>query len=105
MFWHRLALALGMPVAEAQRRISSREFSRWIAYDRMRPIGSERMDCYVMLLYGIVHNAHCSEKRDQMDLSEIVDSLWPEQKRENLDPNNARERAENMLREAGLFNG
>jgi hypothetical protein len=33
-----------MPVAEAQRRVSSSEFVEWLAYDRISPWGPERGD-------------------------------------------------------------
>jgi len=35
---------LGCTVAEAQSRISSREFAEWLAYDRLEPIGAVRDD-------------------------------------------------------------
>lgn len=56
--------------------MSSREFARWIAYDRINPIGQERMDAYVMLLYGIINNSHISDKDDAIDVSDIADRLW-----------------------------
>lgn len=39
--WHRLALGLGMSVAEAKERISSREFGSWCAYYGIEPWGYE----------------------------------------------------------------
>ena len=39
-----------MPVAEAQARISSREFAEWMAYDRYHPIGPERLDLLAAML-------------------------------------------------------
>lgn len=37
--WHRLALFLGGTVAELQARMSSAEFTRWIAYSMKEPFG------------------------------------------------------------------
>jgi len=39
MFWHRLALALGSTVEELQVRMSSHEFTHWIAYANVEPFG------------------------------------------------------------------
>lgn len=39
MFWHRLALAFGATVEELQDRMSSAEFTRWIAYANLEPFG------------------------------------------------------------------
>jgi hypothetical protein len=38
--WHRLALALGCSLREAQARISSSEFSEWCAYYQIEPFGA-----------------------------------------------------------------
>jgi hypothetical protein len=43
-FWFVLALALHMPVAEAQERISSSEFSEWQAFYGIEPFGEQRAD-------------------------------------------------------------
>jgi hypothetical protein len=37
--WHRLALYLGGTVAELQARMSSAEFTRWVAYSNLEPFG------------------------------------------------------------------
>lgn len=37
--WHRLALHLGGTVAELQERMSSAEFTQWIAYSMKEPFG------------------------------------------------------------------
>jgi len=44
MFWHKLALALGMSVADAQSKISRAEFLHWQAYYAKDPFGNERID-------------------------------------------------------------
>ena len=50
MFWFRLALKLGMTLAEAQQRINSREFAEWIAFDRLDPIAEERADARAAMI-------------------------------------------------------
>lgn len=40
--WFRLALALGMSVADAQKRIDSAEFAEWVAYYGVEPFGIDR---------------------------------------------------------------
>ena len=44
MMWFRLALALGMGVAECQRRVDAREFAEWMAFCRLEPFGEWRAD-------------------------------------------------------------
>lgn len=44
MFWHTLALALGMSVRRAQEEIDEDEFRWWMVYNRMSPIGRDRID-------------------------------------------------------------
>lgn len=41
---HRLALALGRTIEELGASMSSRELSRWQAYDRISPIGEIQAD-------------------------------------------------------------
>jgi len=62
MFWFRLAAHLGMTVREAQARITSPEFSEWIAYNRLDPIGSERDDVRTAMLATLIANAWCRGK-------------------------------------------
>ena len=38
-FWFRLAAHLGCTVSELQRRMSSREFSEWVAFYGLEPFG------------------------------------------------------------------
>tara|TARA_Y100000310_G_scaffold112096_1_gene110523 strand:- start:215 stop:535 length:321 start_codon:yes stop_codon:yes gene_type:complete len=44
MFYHRLALALGMTVSEMLQKMSSAELTDWLAYWRLDPFGEERAD-------------------------------------------------------------
>lgn len=45
-----MSLALGIPVAELQSRMSSREFAEWLAYDRIDPYGQERGDLQAAII-------------------------------------------------------
>lgn len=42
--WHKLALRLGRTVAETKASVTIAEFKRWMAFDRISPIGDERFD-------------------------------------------------------------
>ncbi len=42
--WHRLSLEMGIPICELKSRMPMSEFWAWIAYDRIRPIGTDRVD-------------------------------------------------------------
>ncbi len=43
-FWFVLALAMHLPVAEAQQRITSGEFAEWQAFYNIEPFGDQRAD-------------------------------------------------------------
>lgn len=58
-----------MTVAEAQRRVDSRELTGWIATDCIEPIGPERFDIQLAILCDIVarsHGARNSKPADYM---------------------------------------
>lgn len=54
----RLALALGMTVAELGERMDSREFSEWMAYYKMEPFGQDRGDIGHAITASVVANAN-----------------------------------------------
>lgn len=54
MFWHKLALALGMSVREAMLTITDTEFRNWQAFDRISPIGTERLDNLFALVATVI---------------------------------------------------
>lgn len=58
MFWFRLALALGMSVAECQERVSPEEFWEWIAFYRYNPWGEERADLRSGNIAALMANIH-----------------------------------------------
>lgn len=55
--WHRLALALGCTVDEAQERLTWREFRDWCAFYAVDPWGPERNDLAIAQLCALVANA------------------------------------------------
>lgn len=57
-FLFRLALALGMTVGQVKREMTSRELSAWVAYDRISPIGPERLDINQAIQSALIANAH-----------------------------------------------
>lgn len=61
MFSHRLALALGCTVAELKSRMSSHEFSDWVAYYGLEPWGSEinglRHGLTASVIYNMISSA------------------------------------------------
>jgi len=50
-------------VYELQGRMSSHEFSEWIAYSRIYPIGEDRADARMALLASVIANASGSKKK------------------------------------------
>ena len=56
MFLFTLATVLKMPVAELEVRMTSRELSEWMAYDRLSPLGPERDDLRAALISTTVAN-------------------------------------------------
>lgn len=70
-----MTLALGYgSVAETQANISSREFSDWLAYDRLSPIGPERLDQLFAYLAWIIVRTMGGGKRAKV--SDMV-PIWP----------------------------
>ncbi len=71
-----------MTVAELGDRMSSREFSEWIAYYRIEPFGEERADFRQALTTSAVHNGIQAQAKtpqwtsyaDFMLFSEVADT-------------------------------
>lgn len=57
-----MALALGMTVEELGERMSSRELTEWLAFDRISPIGDERDDLRAGIVASTVANCHRSRR-------------------------------------------
>jgi len=69
-----------MSVKEAQQKIDSAEFSEWISYYRLEPIGDSRTNWILSLLYCFVHNSLTKDKK--IKLEEMI----PEIKNQNIVP-------------------
>lgn len=49
---------MGMPVAEAQARISSAEFAEWMAYAELEPFGQGREDVRAGVIASLIANVN-----------------------------------------------
>lgn len=56
LFLHRLALALGMTVADLRARMSASEFADWRTFCRQEMIGEERADLRHALASALLAN-------------------------------------------------
>lgn len=75
--WHELALALGhRSVAEAKQHISSSEFTAWVAYDRISPLGMRRVDILFARLMWLLAEVNRDQKRRRRPFS-VTDFLPP----------------------------
>lgn len=64
-----------MSVAEAQARISSREFAEWMAFMRVEPLGAERLDYWMATLLAFLANMHRDPKKRRKPWR--VRDFWP----------------------------
>jgi len=53
-FWFTLSLALGQPVAVLQQQVDSREFTEWLVFNSIEPIGELREDIRTASLAHVV---------------------------------------------------
>ncbi len=72
MFWFRLALALGRPVGELKRTISSREFTQWLAFYRLDPFGGYRQDVHAGIIASTIANVNRSRKTKAFKVEDFV---------------------------------
>lgn len=49
---------MGMPVSEAQARISSAEFAEWVAFAQLEPFGPSREDARAGVIASLIANAN-----------------------------------------------
>lgn len=63
-----MSLALGIPVGELQGRVSSAEFSEYLAYERVSgTFGPERGDLQAALVATVVHSLWSKKRRSLKD--------------------------------------
>jgi len=65
-----------MSVAEAQARVSSREFAEWQAFLRVEPQGGGRLDVWMASLMAMLANLHRDPKARRRAYR--VKDFWPE---------------------------
>ena len=82
MAWFELALALGMPVAEAQRRVSSAEFVEWLAFQTIYgPLGPNRGDYHAAQLESSMVNIWRGKSQRAVGLGECL-LQWGKKKKQ-----------------------
>ena len=67
-----------MSVAEAQARISSREFAEWQAFLRVEPHGGERLDVWMASMMALLANLYRDpkKKRKPYTLRDFMPKWW-----------------------------
>ena len=63
-------------MAACQRAISSREFAEWIAYDRLSPIGPERIDIMLASFMALFANANKAKKHVRFKINQFLPPWW-----------------------------
>ena len=72
MFCFRLALVLGMTVAELNQRMSSRELSEWMAFYRIEPFGDVRGDVQAAVIAQSTLAPHMDKGKKPPELVELM---------------------------------
>jgi len=80
MFWHRLAVALGMSIARAQAEISPDEFRSWLAFDRIEPLGGRRADVHAGIIASVVANCNRAKNGKAFKPEEFI-PRWGERQK------------------------
>ena len=62
---------MGIPVQEPQERISSEEFTYWLAYDRLDPVGNVHQDYNAAMIAMTMAQVN-SGKRKKYKLSDFI---------------------------------
>ena len=66
-----------MSVAEAQQRISSREFAEWIAFNQIEPFGPDRADIGHAIVASTVANSAKGKKGKTYRISDFLPRFSP----------------------------
>jgi len=72
MFCFRLALALGMTVAELLQRMSSHELSEWMAFYKTEPFGDVRGDVQAAVVAQAALAPHMEKGKKPPSLIELM---------------------------------
>lgn len=65
-----------MSVRQAQQEISSREFTEWIAYNRIEPFGEKRADIRSAIVASVIANVNRDKKKKPSPFK--TDDFMPE---------------------------
>jgi hypothetical protein len=75
VFYHRLALALGMTVPELLGRMDSRELSDWQAYFQLEPFGPPQEDLRAGYLASLFYNVNRKSSAPARSAADFFPSL------------------------------
>jgi hypothetical protein len=92
-------LALGSTVAELQERMSSTEFSEWIAFYRLEPFGARRNDWGHAIVASVVYNM--LKAKGSKDLT--AEDFLPEFNEQDITAREAREVQRLADKMSGVF--
>jgi len=73
----RLALSLGMTVAELSERMDSRELSEWMAYNNLEPFGEERADARSGIVAATIANVHRGKNTRPYEPKDFMPKFGP----------------------------
>lgn len=97
--WFRLSLAMGIPVGELQQRMTSWEFSHWVALYQMDPWGEERADLRNAMVCATLANIHRGKGSKRVTIGDYM-PRFGEDVKESTETMLAK--ARHMMRSAGV---
>lgn len=83
-FWHRLAAQLGITLDECKEKVSSQEFTSWLAYWELEPFGWETQ--MLATLCAVVANANGGKGGKKAFMPEDFLPVRPPRRIELQDP-------------------
>jgi|TARA_R100001530_G_scaffold41605_1_gene31811 hypothetical protein len=89
MFYHRLAIALGMTVGEMLRKMSSSEMADWIAFWRLDPWGEERADLRSGIIAAVTANVWSGKGRKAKPADFMPNFVEPDRPRQSMESQKA----------------
>lgn len=68
-----------MPVGELLDRVSSRELTEWMIFDKHEPVGDARMDVLFALLDSILANVNRNPvvRKETFTIADFIPDWWP----------------------------
>ena len=76
---------MGCSVVEAQARISSQEYTEWLAYYQIDPWGEERSDLRNAMLAMLLANQYRSKGRRAFKIEDFIPKFGRERKRQTAE--------------------